>query len=321
MAQDSTNPPGSIEGREPIGATSAGLALMTAALWGGTPVAISYSVDTLPPIATAGLRFALASVFMVFWCRWESTELRLRAGQLKPALVAGVLLFVQIGLFHYGIQQSNSSHGSLLINTFVIWVVAIDHFITKSDRLTTWRTLGLALAASGVALVLTTTSAPGSLHSTAGENDVPSLTGDLILLTSAFLLGVKIVYTKHALRTVEPSKLIFWHDVVGMALLAVYSASFEQTAVNDFSTPAVCGLLYQGLVVAGLCFAVQTRLLGRHSASRLSVFAFSTPLFGLTFAFLFRGDPLSPWLAVSAACVATGILMVNLPPAATTRPQ
>ncbi len=302
---------------QPLGTTSIGLALMTSALWGGTPVAISYSVDTLPPIGVAAIRFVLAALFMVVWCRWQRTELRLRPGQLKPVLIAGVLLFAQIGLFHLGIHQSNSSHASLFINTFVFWVVAIEHFVTRNTRLTSQKILGLIIAAAGVALILVKNE-PSDPTAISESKLIPlgfdqaSLQGDAILLASAFLLGVKICYTKHALKTVEPGKLIFWHDVVGVVLFAAYSLAFEEIAIAGFNTPAVWGLLYQGLAVAGLCFAVQTQLLRKHAAAKISVFSFTTPLFGIVFAWLFRGDLLSPWLIVSGVCVAVGIVMVHV---------
>ena len=72
------------------------------------------------------------------------------------------------------------------------------------------------------------------------------------------------------------------------------------------------GLFYQGVIVAGLCFAIQAYLLRRHSASKISIYSFATPLFGVVAAWAFRGDPLSPWLFVSAACVGLGILIVNV---------
>ncbi len=296
---------------QPVGLRTAALTLVTSALWGGTPVAISYSVDTLPPVAVAGLRFAMAAVFMLFWCRVEGSELRLRAGQFRPSLIAGVLLFGQISLFNIGVQWSNSSHGTLLINTFIFWVVAIEHFITRGDRLTGRKLAGLVIAGSGAALVLVM-SQKSTGSSAAG--DAPSLAGDLVLLASAALLGVKTVFIKHALKVVEPGKLILWHDVFGVMLFTAYSLSMEHVTLGGFSTPAVLGLVYQGVFVAGLCFAIQAVLLRRHSASQIAVFSFATPLFGLVLAVLFRGDRLSPWLFVSAICVAIGILLVNSAP-------
>jgi drug/metabolite transporter (DMT)-like permease len=118
--------------------------MLIAALWGGTAVAISFSRVSLPPVAVAAIRFAMASVFMLFWCRFQQTSIRLRRGQLKPALVAGILLFLQIASFNIGVGRSNSSHGSMRINTFVFWVVAIEHVVTKTDRLTLRKLAGSA---------------------------------------------------------------------------------------------------------------------------------------------------------------------------------
>jgi drug/metabolite transporter (DMT)-like permease len=305
---------GSGRSRRPLGSASVFLILLTAALWGGTPVAIRYTVDTLPPIAVAGMRFALAAAFMLVWCRFDGSGLRLRSGQGKPVLVAGCLLFAQISLFNLGIWWSSSSHATMLINTFVFWVVAIEHFVTGTDRLSLRRIVGLLVAAAGAVILFATseTAAVSGLDLDLDALDAPSLAGDAILLASALLLGIKIVYTKHALKSVEPGKLIFWHDVIGVVLFAAYSLAMEETRASDFGAAAILGLLYQGVFVAGLCFALQAHLLKRHSASQIAVFSFSTPLFGIAISHVFRGDPITARVLVAAACVAAGILIVNL---------
>ena len=127
----------------------------------------------------------------------------------------------------------------------------------------------------------------------------------------ALILAIKIIYTKHAIKHVEPGKLILWHDIIGVALFAICCAMFESVSIKSINPPAIIGLLYQGLVVAGFCFAVQTRLLKRHPTSMLAVFSFATPLFGVTLAAIFRDDSLSPWLIAAGLFVALGIWLVN----------
>ncbi|MCH7988923.1 MAG: DMT family transporter [Planctomycetes bacterium] len=309
------------EGLQPLGPAAIALTLLTVALWGGTPTAIKYSLDLLPVMAISAIRFAMAAVFMVIWCLLEGSSLKLRPEQRVPVLIFGVMLFLQIGLFTVAIELSNASHSSLFINTFIFWVTGIEHFITRESRLTLRKIFGLVIAAVGVALILLTT---GSGTEEESRNNLPNLTGDLVMLASGFVLGVKIIYTKHALKTVEPSKLIFWHNCIGVALFALWSVLFERPDFSPFfsdklltdstTRDAVLGLLYQGVVVAGFCFAVQAYLLKNHSASKISVFSFATPLFGMSLAVMLRGDPLSPWLLVSGWCVAVGILLVNLSP-------
>ncbi len=293
---------------EPVSLKTASLALLTVALWGANPAAVSFSVDTLPPIAVAALRFAMATVFMLFWCKVEGCGLRLRTGQSRPVLIAGFLLFLQIATFNVGVTMSNSSHSSMMINTFVFWVVVIEHFITRADRLTARKLLGLFVAFGGVLLLLLRTDTTDS----AVSRDQPTLVGDAILLCSACVLAWKVVYVRHALKFVEPGKLIFWHDLIGVVFFVLCSASFEKLEFGGFTTAAVISLIYQGVLVAGFCFALQAVLLRHHSASQIAIFSFATPLFGVGTGILLRGDRMTPMLAVAAVCVAVGILLVNL---------
>ena len=301
---------------QPIGRAAALVNVVLAALWGGTAVAISYSVDTLSPVTVSGIRFALAAVFMLFWCRVEGAGLGLRRGQLVPSLLLGAMLFVQVALFTLGVRESNSSHGVLFINTFIFWVAVIEHFVTRSVRLPPVHWLGLLIAAAGVALVLNATEAAPSGRTAVPQGvkrDEPTLYGDAILLASAMLLGVKFVYTKAATRLVEPGKLIFWHDVFGVVFFAAWSLAFENTEMGQFSLAAVLSLLYQGVVVGGFCFAAQAYYLKLHSASQLSVFSAATPLFGIAAGVVMRGDPFSVWLLAAGLCIAVAILIVTRP--------
>jgi drug/metabolite transporter (DMT)-like permease len=293
----------------PLGMASALLTLLTAALWAGTPVAIRFSVEQIPPIAVAALRFALAAVFMLFWCRWEGTSLGLARHQRQPVLVCGCLLFVQISLFNLGVAQSSSSHGTILINTFVLWVAGLEHFVMRVRRLTVREFAGLMLAASGGILVVAVSRDEVAISAVSG--DQATLTGDLILLASAFVLGIKIVYTRHALKVVEPGKLIFWHDVIGVVMFSACSVAMEEYTASGIRLSTALGVLYQGLFVAGFCFAIQTRLLRKHAASDIAVFSCLTPVLGIALGSIFRGDTMSSWLIIAGCLVASGIYFVT----------
>jgi len=302
-------------GNEPLTVSAVLLVMLTVVLWAGTPVAIRFSTDLLPPFSVAGLRFTLAAIFMLGWTAAHGTSVKLKRRNLKPPLVAGVLMFLQIGTFTLGVHLSNASHGSIFINTFIFWIVAIEHFVMKSSRLSIRKTVGLILAAAGVLLILKSDGAQSETFNA----EAATTHGDLLLLLSALLLGIKISWTKHAVKTIHPDCFIFWHHIFGVILFAIYGTVIEHfdprilfELARDDVRSAWWGLLYQGLAVAGLCFAIQARLLKKHSASRISVFSFATPLFGIIFAVLLRGDPLSPWLFLAGAAVAGGILLVNL---------
>lgn len=289
----------------PLTVTSTCLTLLTVALWGGNPVATLFSTDALPPITVAGLRFLMATGVMFVWCFVERASMRVTRAQWWPIFVAGTLLFAQITTFTFGTAWTSSSHASLFVNTFVFWVVGIEHFLLRTDRLSGLRSLGLLIAAMGVGALLWEGEAP------VAQTDQPTLAGDALLLFSAFLLGVKFIYTKQALKVIGPTQLILWHDVVAVLQFAIAAALWEQPDFTNVSTPAWLGLLYQGVLVGGVCFALQAHLLKHHSASQIAVFSFLTPLFGIVLGMWFRGDLLSVWLVLSGVTVALGIYLVN----------
>ena len=291
----------------PMGGVSVALTLFTCALWGGNPTAASVTLETLPPIAIAGIRFAMATVVMLAWCAVARDPLRLTRRQVVPVLIAGGLLFVQIATFNLGVWLSNASHTSMLLNTFVFWVLVLEHFVTRADRITLPKLVGMIIAAAGVAVLLLSRDHSSGLESA----DEPRLLGDLVLLFSAVTLAFKFIYVKHAVKTVPPGTLILWHDVVGVVLFAIVSLGWEQVAWSDFTTTTCLGLLYQGILVAGLCFALQAMLLRKHSATQIAIFSFSTPLFGVAAAVLLLDEPATWQLGVAAVSVALGITLVN----------
>lgn len=297
---------------QPLGLSSVLLVLLTAALWGATPVAASYSLDSLPSFTVSGIRFGLAAVFMVAWCLIEKSHLIPRRGQWKFGIIAGLMLFVQISLFTFGVEYSNSSHTTLLINTYVFWVVLFEHFVSRTHLLNGRKLGGLFLAGIGATLVtLLPLAAPTDQ---VDPSDQASVFGDLLLLASGLVLAIKIMYVQHGLKRVPAGTLILWHDLVAVLFFLLAGLGWEEVSGEDFTSEAILGLLYQGLVVAGFCFAVQAMLLKKHNASQLSIFSFSTPLFGLAAASLLRSDVLSPWLLVSALLVAAGIWLTQQRP-------
>ncbi len=296
---------------EPIALPAAMLALLCAALWGGTAVAVQFTQDDWPPLGTAAIRFALGSFFVWLWCRWESQPLAIRPDQWRPILTLGLMLFCQIALFHYGLTRTSSAHGALMIGTNPVWVALIAHVALPNDRLTWLKLLGLTVAVIGVAILLFAATSPPEQSETNVHSQPATLWGDGVLLASAWLLGIKLVYTKRALSTVEPAKLLMWSNLVGTVLLLIASLVWEGTSGYRITANAVYGLMYQGVVVSGFCFMTWTLLLRRHRASQLAVFGFAQPLFGVFFGIWLRHESWGLGLIIGTLGVACGILLVT----------
>ena len=61
----------------------------------------------------------------------------------------------------------------------------------------------------------------------------------------------------------------------------------------------------------GFCFLVWIRLLQRHSATQISAFFFTTPLFGVLLSWLILGDQVTTYLTGGLVLLAAGLWVVN----------
>lgn len=291
---------------EKMGPGAIFVALLTMVFWGGTAVSNQFALDVIPPVLLGGVRFVLAALFMAGWCLLEGAPLLLKRGQWGVGWIMGILLFLQIATFNIGTEYSSSSHASILVNSYIFWVAGSEFLFFHTVRLNQIQWAGLFLAGIGCVCVFFNTGIASSQSA-----DVPTLKGDLILALSGFLMGVKILYTKHAVRFVPPTTLIFWHDILGALMFFICSPLIGETVTGRMTLVSWIATLYAGLIVSGYCFGANAALLRRYGASQVSVFSFGTPIVGVLLGVLMRGDVLSAGLLAGGLFVAAGIYLVN----------
>ena len=176
------------------------------------------------------------------------------------------------------------------------------HFFISGDRLTRLKFLGMALSFTGVALIFSE-----SLTLDAQ----PYLLGDGMVLGSAVLIGVRLIYLKRVTQDTHPARVLIWQMGLSLPVFCVLSLIFERDVPVLLEGPVLGALLYQGLVLGGFCFIVLYSLIRRYQTSRISVFAFITPVFGVLLSKYLLGEGLSAALLGSMVLVAVGIGIVN----------
>lgn len=273
--------------------------LLTAA-WGGNAPALRYSLLYLPPNGSAALRFLLGLAVVVLFAAWQRVPLSLRPGELRPIIGVSVVFAIQIALLNYGSALTAASRQALLINAHPLFVPIFAHFILRGDRLTWGKAAGTGLAFLGILLVFGERFAGGA----------GSLLGDGLVLASALMLAARIVYTSAVVRETHPFVLLFWQSLLALPAFVLMSVLTERSGYR-WSPPVVLSILYQGIVVAGLCFVGWTAMLQHYSPSRLSVGFFLTPVFGALFSYLVLGEPITAGLVAGGLVILAGLFVAN----------
>ena len=283
---------------------------MISVIWGGNVVSIRVGVDSVPPMWSAFWRMLTGVVIVLAWALPQRVRLRAEPGETGPLLALGVLFTAQIALLNAASPLTSPAYGVVILNSYPIFANIIGHLAARyfgggrvsEEPLTPIRTAGLALSLAGVAWLALARPDPTLAPR--------PLLGNLLMVSSSFLLGIRQVYTRWLVQKVEPVRSVLWQMLVSLPLFLTAAVLTEPMVYGSLTTEAVIAISYQGVLVAGFCFILWARLLQKHSAGTLSMFAFLVPIFGIALSARLFGEALNPGLFVGAALVLSGVFVV-----------
>ena len=287
------------------------MALLVSAMWGGNVVALKLGLTAFPPFWSAFWRMLLGLAALSAYAWYERVALKPVRGEAWRLVVLGALFTVQISLLNFGTSLTSPAYAVVLLNSHPIFANLAGHFVEFEPRLNRSRILGLALAFAGVCVVATG-QPPARLAP-------QPLLGNALLIGSAVLLGLRGVYTRGLVQSIEPTRALVWQVLLSLPAFLMLGAIFEPAMTGPLRWAPVAAIAYQGVIVAGFCFIGWTTLLRRHSAGTLSMFAFTVPFFGMALSALLFGERLGLRLLLGAAVVTAAILIVTVPGGGATR--
>ncbi len=278
------------------------IAAVTNLVWGTNPAALKIALRSLPPLGCSGVRFGIAALGVVLWAVLTRVPLRPRAGEGRWLAINSALFVAQIATFTLGVYFGTAAHSIVVLYVYPFLVVALAHFLLPDERISAGRIAGLATAFSGIVLLF---------GSGFGHGSGRLLLGDLIQLLSAMILACQIVFLKHALARIEPTRVVFWQMLSVSVVFLLYSVGAEHLLRVQGTPESWAAVIYQGVVIGAVGFTVWMWQMRRHSASVLAIFGFISPPAGVVMSGLVLHEELTPLLLVSAGLVAAGIVAAN----------
>ncbi len=263
-------------------------------------MAVKLGLEAFPPLWSGFLRFALGCLCVYGWARYVRIPVRPTREEWPALLVVGALFTVQIALLNYGFGGTTAANGAVLIASNPIFGVLFAHFLVPGDRVGVVRVLGVAVAFGGVALVIT--------H---GAGLAVASPGDWIVLASACLLGLRLALSGRLLRRVNDVRLTLWQMVLSLPLFLAGALAWEEIRWEGIAAAPVAGILYQGIIVAGLAFTVNFYLMRRYSPSVMISFNFVSPVAGVLLGMAILGEQLTAGLLGGMALVALGLVLIT----------
>jgi drug/metabolite transporter (DMT)-like permease len=256
----------------------------------------------LQPVFFAGLRSALAILFVWAWLIWKGRPPRLTRNALGAGLVIGAVFAAEFLFLFLALDLTTVDRASLIMYSMPVWFALLAHF-GLGERITPRKAAGLALAFGGCTLAILTR--PGT-----GE---ASLLGDLCALGAAWGWALTAyVARRPVMRAEGPEMQLFWMVLVSAPILLLLSPFFGPL-IRDLNALHVLGLIFQASVVVAGGFITWLWLMSVYPSATVASFSFLTPILSLGLGALIFGESVT-WAILGAALLVTaGIVLINRP--------
>ena len=289
------------------------LALLCCALWGSATPAIKtgyklLSVSGTPSIMLfAGIRFTLAGVLtvLIYSIARRKFLFPKRENIGRVLTISAFQTVIQYIFFYIGLANTLGVKGTIESGSSAFFCILIASLIFRQENLTVKKIVACILGFAGIIIV--------NLN---GLDLTMNFFGDGFVIFSTISYAFSSVLMKKFSKHEDPVVISGYQFIVGGIFMVIVGLVAGGTV--DFSDPM--GLLLMGYLalLSAVAYAVWGVLLKYNPVSRVTIFSFTTPIFGTIFSLIFLADEtaeVSPInLIATLVLVSAGILLLNYQP-------
>ena len=295
-----------------------GACALAGCLWGTGFYFGRLALDEMPVEWMVLFRFLFAALGMLpVMLIYRGERLRFTRAELRLVSLCSALgVPLQFLLQFHGLARTTVSHASLMVGAMPVLLAAAAAIFAR-ERLN-W--LGwTALCGSTVGAALVTL---GGTRTPSGE-DVPTMTGDMMVLASLFIALAWILLSKKLMETHSPPVVTAYTILAGAAMLVVWVVGLWLISpithfnVTPPSLAHVSMRAWAALAASGLLCTATTTLLwnwGIHHvpASRAGVFLNIEPAMGSILGVELLGEHLGPFAWIGGALILGAAVALTL---------
>ena len=275
-------------------------------IWGTTYLGIRITLESMPPMLMAGLRWTLAGGGLAIYMaargeRWP------RGSALRDATLLGFLMLV---LGNGGVVWAElyvpSGLAAVIVASSPFWMAGIEALRADGERLTARKALGLAVGFCGILLLVWPELTQG------GAGGRHFVLGVLALQVACLGWSVGSSYSKRHRNENVFSATAAQMLAGGLMMLALGTARGEWGALS-FTTRSTAAFVYLSTVGAIGGFVAYTYALRHLSVSFVSLYAYINPIIAVALGVALLGEAFTSRMAIAAALVLGGVAIVRAP--------
>ena len=285
-------------------------------LWGSAApcIKIGYQLFQIEPTdfasiwMFAGVRFLMAGILVIGYQSWKN------GGWVMPAKGSGTAIgalalsqtILQYLFYYVGLSRTSGVHGALITGTNVFFSMLCASLIFRYEKLDVHKVAGCVLGFLGIAIV--NLAGLGS----EGEFSISFLGEGFVFLAQIFYALSGSLVKRYG-KKFDVVMLSGYQFLFGGLVLIVVGAICGGSLAGATGPLALVLVFYMG-VLSAVAYTLWGVLLSYNPVSRVTIFGFMNPIFGVVLSAIFLGesDQALNWnTLVALVLVCLGIYVVN----------
>ena len=277
-------------------------------VWGSTYLAIRFTVETIPPFLSAGLRFLISGAILFAWRRLAGDPAPTKQQWISTAIVGTALLLGGNGLVAWAEQRVPSGIAALMVSTSPMWLVLFEALRPGGAKPGGRAICGLFIGFLGVFLLI----GPAEFSSKLGTQF--DTFGTIALLFASLLWSIGSIYSKHADMPKSTLMGTGAEMLAGAVVLFIVSAGSGELSGFHFASISLrswLGLTYLITIGSLVGFVSFGWLLQNAPISLMSTYAYVNPVVAVFLGNWLASEPLTPRTLLAAAIIIGSVVFIN----------
>lgn len=279
---------------------------VTAILWGGTFIAGRIVARDVGPFSAAFLRFAIASVFLLFITfKIENRLPPVKKGQVIPLILLGMTGVFSYNVFFFkGLKIIHAGRASVIIASNPVFIALFASCLFR-EKLSVLKFAGIVISVTGAIIVISRGNPIGIMKGNVGL-------GELFIFCCVMSWVAYSLIGKAVMKDLSPLVSVSYSSLVGA--IGLFIPAYLEGMVQHFShytTAEWLGIFYLGFFGTVVGFVWYYEGIKAIGATKASQFINFVPISAVVLAFFLLAEPVTFSLIIGTVMVCIGVYLTN----------
>lgn len=279
------------------------LYILICLIWGTTWLVTRLGLNSLTPLFSAGIRFIVATITILFFMKFQSLKLNTDKLSIRLYIFMGLFAYaIPFALIYWGQMYVASGLAAVIFAIFPFFIALFNKIFFPKEKIGLMKFLAMILGFIGIIIIF---------MDEIGFYNI-SFWGMFVILIACSIQAILAVVIKKFGEHINPLSINLIPMFIAGVLLIITSLFLEDISKNIFDFNGIFSILYLGIIGSVVVFTAYYWLIKKINLIILSLTAFIEPVIALFVGWLLNEEVLKQNQLVGVVLVLFGVLISSV---------